>query len=650
MCPSHLGPQYDLSRTKRQEQLGTTSGDCAPSQTLLRAPALGVIALRDHLVCRVATSLTLFAALVLLPGTSFASWISNGNRIGTNVEDAGGGVPISAAPDGRGGVFVASGAGPLHARLIRLLASGDVAQQWPADGRYFSADVWYPVIPVVLTDDAGGAFVVSTDLGCGGNSCQGNPTILRAHRMSPDATFPAGWPAVGFDLGTAGESSYGRRQPVSIPNGSGSVLTTWAQPEGEYRYPPDGGELRAQRVDVDGTLPWGPTGVLIRSTLLRAFNQTMAPDGAGGAYVFWQDDRAPGIYGQHIGADGRFLWVADGIKIALTPMTNLGPPIAVSDGSHGAIVAWSGTSGAQSGLFAARVTANGVLPQPRGQLVFQAGVTRIDGLQIVPAQGGAILAWHSLQGTLDKILAQQLDHAARPRWSPSAVTVCAAAGTRDNLALAPDNQGGAYLAWIDSRPDFSIYGMHLGRDGSVAPGWSVDGEPISARIPLATTPGATAAVSALTIAVADEGRPSEASAMVVWVDDRTPGSPYWTIPSPFAMLLTPRGPAAPPTGASPTPVTPNTDPRPDAGPLVPPLAIAPSSSGRIRVQLPDASDASLEIYDVAGRKAWAQEVGGLGPGTHEVAFVAGASLPSGVYMARLTHGIQTARTRFVILH
>src|SRR5262249_53696052 len=142
---------------------------------------------------------------------------------------------------------------------------------------------------------------------------------------------------------------------------------------------------------------------------------------------------------------------------------------------------------------------------------------------------------------------------ARPRWAPSAVVVCAAEGTRDHLGLASDNRGGAYLTWIDSRPDFSIYGMHLGRDGNRVSGWSVDGEPISARIPLDTYAGGTATVSSLLITTVDESRPSEASAIVAWVDDRI-GQADWTIENPFAMLLTPHGPAAPANAASTHPV------------------------------------------------------------------------------------------------
>src|SRR5205823_13192909 len=110
-------------------------------------------------------------------------------------------------------------------------------------------------------------------------------------------------------------------------------------------------ELRAQLIDGTGALPWGSTGVLVHPFAARRYDQAMAPDGMGGAYVFWLDDRAPGLFGQHLSEQGRMLWVPNGIPIALLPSTFVGRPVAISDGSHGAIVAWTGTSGPRTGVF-----------------------------------------------------------------------------------------------------------------------------------------------------------------------------------------------------------------------------------------------------------------------------------------------------------
>src|SRR5206468_240949 len=105
-----------------------------------------------------------------------------------------------------------------------------------------------------------------------------------------------------------------------------------------------------------------------------------------------------------------------------------------------------------------------------------------------------------------------------------------------------DLHGGVYAAWIDNRPGFSVYGMHLDQLGRRVLGWSRDGEPICARIPLTTSAGGTASVSELvltTVVKSAQGagnlaavssrfdqHPSlrdllQTSAMVVWADDRS---------------------------------------------------------------------------------------------------------------------------------
>jgi hypothetical protein len=619
-----------------------------------------------------------FALALLFPaGRALASWAPNGNQINpTVVPDAGAPVPLSLAPDGRGGVFLASGY-DTQARLTHILDTGALAPGWSGDNGFFYFDGGYwPVVPDAVPDGDGGVFIISSDLVCFGHAhCAGNATLLRAHHVDFDRSTE-GWNREGIFLGSGTERSWDRRQAVSIASEAGSVITTWADPVGDFHYLTYGGVLRAQRVDITGALPWGPNGVVVRDTLLRLFNQTMAPDGMGGAFVFWQDDRLPGIYGQHIAADGRALWTTGGIPIALEPMTGPGPPVAVPDGAHGAIVAWSGASGSLSGVFAARVTPEGLVPSPHGQQVFAAGASHVDGLRIVPAEpGGVTLAWRSLLPEApDRILAQQLDHAARPRWSPSGVVVCEAQGTRDHMAIASDLQGGAYIAWIDNRPGFSVYGMHLDQLGRRVLGWSRDGEPICARIPLTTSAGGTASVSELVLttivkpaqgarnlaAVSSRfdrdpslGNSLQASAMVVWADDRTQYSGGdWTYASPFAMLLTPHGPATAPVVLSTAPISVNPPVYSQTPASSHRLSLSMSSTGAqtVNLRLDGESPALLEVFDVGGRRVWSREVGGLGPGQHEIHLGDGEAFPSGVYMARLTQGSHDVRAHVAVIH
>lgn len=60
------------------------------------------------------------------------------------------------------------------------------------------------------------------------------------------------------------------------------------------------------------------------------------------------------------------------------------------------------------------------------------------------------------------------------------------------------------------------------------------------------------------------------------------------------------------------------------------------------------ASASLELYDVAGRRVLAREVGAFGPGRH-VLDLRDAHLAGGVYLARLTQGGEQRQARLVVL-
>ena len=65
--------------------------------------------------------------------------------------------------------------------------------------------------------------------------------------------------------------------------------------------------------------------------------------------------------------------------------------------------------------------------------------------------------------------------------------------------------------------------------------------------------------------------------------------------------------------------------------------------------LPDAGAASLGVFDLAGRRVIARDVGALGGGSHVVLFEEGGTLAPGVYLLRLTRGSRTLTTRAVIV-
>jgi hypothetical protein len=612
---------------------------------------------------------------LLTASAAFAGWVPNGNRLRPDAFfDYGEQIPLSIISDGSGSAYIASGSLPWNARLTRLQADGSTAPGWTEDGRYFSAGMWWPAHPRVVGDGRGGAFVVSTDVGCLGAHCTGNFGWIRVHHLGPLGETAVGWSAEGVDFGSWGEA-FGNREFTTISNDRGSVLVAWGRRAVQDRssQPRD---LRLQRVDFDGATPWGFGGIQLRDFSWQPFFQTMISDGFGGAYLFWLDERAPGLYGQHVSADGEILWTSGGIPIPDRPFTELGPPVAVPDGAHGAIVAWTGRSNGEVTIFAARVTPHGSLPwRGRGE-VFRSA-RQADGLRLVStAAGGAILAWrHRLEGN-DHIVAQRVDPAGRRQWSPDGVSVCAATGTRDQLAMASDLRSGAYLAWADSRPAFALYGTHLDGNGESTTGWSHDGEPIAARFARQIYPGGMSEVMGVEMTALEIDRPGmrradlvhgkpapftdmrrppvgqwPASAMLAWVDDRTPFHSF-SIPEAFTMLLEPGGPAARAIAQASGPVLVEEDARSEGTLGAAPRRLAMTSTRRGVLHLSFAEDtpATLDLFDVTGRKVVSREITPSRAAVLEVRVSEVATLPPGIYLARVTQGSSTAQARVAILH
>ncbi len=75
----------------------------------------------------------------------------------------------------------------------------------------------------------------------------------------------------------------------------------------------------------------------------------------------------------------------------------------------------------------------------------------------------------------------------------------------------------------------------------------------------------------------------------------------------------------------------------------------PATVGRLALwfSLPDGARATLELFDVGGRRVLQRSVGELGAGAHVLALPS-AALSPGVYMARLSHGTERRSARVVI--
>jgi predicted lipoprotein with Yx(FWY)xxD motif len=95
--------------------------------------------------------------------------------------------------------------------------------------------------------------------------------------------------------------------------------------------------------------------------------------------------------------------------------------------------------------------------------------------------GGAIIAWtdqRDISTNLRDIYAQRVDNSGSVLWETNGIPICQAQGDQENPAIIGDGVGGAIIAWHDARSvqHQGIYAQRIDADGN--PLWTPNGTPI----------------------------------------------------------------------------------------------------------------------------------------------------------------------------
>lgn len=271
-----------------------------------------------------------------------------------------------------------------------------------------------------------------------------------------------------------------------------------------------GSKIYAQKITTQGLVAWGTTAkpVSVCNILGNSNNIIAIPDGTGGAFVAWTDERYAeqngyysDIYIQHISAAGKSLWDSNGIKVTNTVNQYNSNPALCSDGNGGFIISWS---------FDDRVTNR----QVKAQRYNVAGQSQWadNGITICTAPGfrssciivsdrlnGAIIFFldtrNNVSGsnynyiknhdnvTNEDIYAQRIDGNGSLLWTGNGVPVCTAPYNQSIASYASnaisDDNGGAILVFMDTRYDPSeltrsdVFVQKINSDGSAA--WPING-------------------------------------------------------------------------------------------------------------------------------------------------------------------------------
>ncbi len=267
--------------------------------------------------------------------------------------------------------------------------------------------------------------------------------------------------------------------PLMTPDGAGGAFFAWGAYTSDY-------DVRAQRVDATGALPWGTNGLAVCTAPNFQYVGAVASDGAGGLLCAWSDYRQPsnvGIYAQRMSAGGTARWAADGVLLASYGTSNAFPRAMVTDGAKGAIVLIDSkyrpvptSNTTADSLLVQRADSTGTARWGAiGTTVFSQG-TPLGGVQMVPdGLAGAIVAWEEERtGTID-LYAQRVNGAGATQWPATGAPLCVATDWQELAGLAGDGAGGAFASWADARGHgyYDLYAQHLLPNGSAA--WATDG-------------------------------------------------------------------------------------------------------------------------------------------------------------------------------
>ena len=222
-------------------------------------------------------------------------------------------------------------------------------------------------------------------------------------------------------------------------------------------------------------------GFGVYTGLMDQKDARIVQDGSGGAIIVWEDsDNGYTIAAQRVDSEGRPQWGDEGIVVC-DETGGQHDPLAVPDGSGGAIVVWNDTRNGKQDIFGQRIDAGGVALWASGgvSVVAKTGDQYLE--HIIPEAGGAIVVYTEWSDGMSdiKVEAQRLDGAGSLLWGASGISVSNAAGHQEEPCLAPNGSGGAIIAWQDSRGEFDIYAQSVSAAGMVL--WDAGGAAVCAE-------------------------------------------------------------------------------------------------------------------------------------------------------------------------
>ena len=192
---------------------------------------------------------------------------------------------------------------------------------------------------------------------------------------------------------------------------------------------------------------WQENGNPICTAADQQSDQVITSDGSGGAIIAWSDDRSgySDVYARRVDASGNVLWTVDGVAICTLAGHQYNPGIT-SDGSGGAIIAWRDQRNGgfnPDDIYAQRVDGLGnVMWVANGVAICTAPNTQGPPQLISDGSGGAIITWVDGRAVRGDIYAQRVNASGNVLWIANGVGVCTNDSIQTWPQIASDGAGG----------------------------------------------------------------------------------------------------------------------------------------------------------------------------------------------------------------
>lgn len=375
-----------------------------------------------------------------LDASGSPSWTLDGVPVCT---EAGFQSDAIVVPDGAGGAIVVwtdnrVASSDLYAQ--RLDANGTA--MWTAGGVPVCTATGNQLRAVAIADGFGGAIVAWEDWRAGAN-----PDVY-AQRVAPNGARRWGTNGTPYAIAT-----YSQQYPRLAPDGAGGAFLVWM----DFRSL--NSDVYASRVDSAGTTSWSDQPICTDGA--HQYYPVAAADGLGGVIVAWQDSRSDinDIYAQRTNIFGSASWTLNGVLVCAATGAQQNPAI-LADGAGGAFVAWQDSRSGTDDLYAQRMNSGGGVQWTANGVAICAAPGAQYGIVVNGDGAGGLLAvWRDLRvGPDHDLYAQRLSGAGAPQWTADGIAARSGPTDQSTLVVTPVGRRGFVAAF----PNYSdVYAQRI---------------------------------------------------------------------------------------------------------------------------------------------------------------------------------------------